>query len=245
MLKKTALAIPVVLLLTLTIASPALSASASFLQRATEHYNRNCKTNPTTLSRQTSLECFLFDRVTELHTSLNLLNTRVNTVETSNASQETRISNLEKSGTSEKALRVFDANKKELGLLADGSMFEGGFYTIYNVPTEKIIKISPSGTLSTIEQAFYQSTNCTGTPYLFDYFSGQLLINYQEDKIGFVDQSSGSVSIDLMKSRMQMNGGWKCEVFSSSGGEYKMKPIISATPPFSLPVKLPLSIRYE
>lgn len=50
---------------------PVFAASADFLSRATEYYQRRCTRNPDRISRSDSMLCYLFDKVQELDIGLS------------------------------------------------------------------------------------------------------------------------------------------------------------------------------
>lgn len=53
------------------VAFPVFAASADFLAKATEYYQRRCTRSPERISREDSMLCYLFDRVQELDIELN------------------------------------------------------------------------------------------------------------------------------------------------------------------------------
>lgn len=67
--KNKALVIVVAILVisSLTITLPVFAASSNFLQKATEYYQRNCKSQ--NVPRAIAISCYLFDKVSEIETN--------------------------------------------------------------------------------------------------------------------------------------------------------------------------------
>lgn len=76
-------------------AFPVFAASADFLSKATEYYQRKCTRSPERISRDDSMLCYVFDKVAELQLQIDGLTTRVGTIETNDASQSAKILELE------------------------------------------------------------------------------------------------------------------------------------------------------
>lgn len=82
-------------LISLVFTPLAFAASSDFLARATEYYERNCKRNPSRISRETSIQCYLFDKVAELDQGLGNIDSRLDLTEADNATQSAKIDELE------------------------------------------------------------------------------------------------------------------------------------------------------
>lgn len=79
MLPKKALIVAIIAISLLAITLPVFAASSNFLQKATEYYQRNCKSQ--NVPRAVAISCYLFDKVSE--------------IETNNATQSAKITELE------------------------------------------------------------------------------------------------------------------------------------------------------
>jgi outer membrane murein-binding lipoprotein Lpp len=97
MYKKSFMFIISSIVLSLFFVNTTFAASSTFLAKATDYYNKNCKTNITSISRQVGFECYLFDKVGEVSTALTQLTTRVTGVEQVNTAQNNKIQTLEAS----------------------------------------------------------------------------------------------------------------------------------------------------
>lgn len=77
--KKLVIVVAILVISSLTITLPVFAASSNFLQKATEYYQRNCKSQ--NVPRAVAISCYLFDKISE--------------IEANNATQSAKITELE------------------------------------------------------------------------------------------------------------------------------------------------------
>lgn len=91
----------VLVILIFVFALPALAASSSFLAKAQAYYDSSC--NKKTITNETSLECYVFDKVNELGLSISSISIRVTEIENKNLSQDQQIIDLQDKNVSQDA----------------------------------------------------------------------------------------------------------------------------------------------
>ncbi len=131
------------LILTAAFAFPVSAASSNFLSQATKFYNRICKLRY--VPENYAFQCYVFDKVGEMDSSLNSLVHRVSTLETKDNSQDQKIQGLQDKNASQDA-EITDLKTKvsELGNSKPAD------------PTDIIFfngKVSPQGAVSQVFDA--------------------------------------------------------------------------------------------
>jgi len=188
-----------------------------------------------------------------ISTALSPIKSAIASLQSQQANQATQISNLQNS--SGKALHVYDANGQDLGI----SEYHSGFANhIYSPVLQRFIYLyfansyidgdfDPGATGST---AYYQSSDCTGTPYslaLFanpnSYTSDLLPVSSQAFYIIPNSESPTTVSIN---SYLQWDTGSSqaiCHLYSLPNAQaYQLQKINLQ---FTVPIALQLQYKYQ
>lgn len=93
--KNKALILITFLISVLTFTPLVFAVSSDFVFNAVAYYEKNCKKNPERLPRETSFNCYLYEKVAELDQALNSLNARLNQTEVYDATQSAKLEELE------------------------------------------------------------------------------------------------------------------------------------------------------
>ena len=97
-----------------TCSVPVFAASSNFLSKDQRYYDQNC--NRRNISNETSLQCYVFDKVNEAQISLNSLTGRVTNVENKNTTQDKQILDLQTKNASQDAeIQILMDKIEELG----------------------------------------------------------------------------------------------------------------------------------
>ena len=147
--KKIVLGLTLTFILSATVAYA--TSSSDYLTKAQKYINDNCAKGK--ISNQTSLNCYLFYKLSEIGTQVDSNTSRIVALE--NAPTPTPAPSPTPSA--HKELRTYDANDVELGLYTDRTSF---FYETLGV----IVPLNDNN-FAIRQDAWYQSTNCTGQPY--------------------------------------------------------------------------------
>ncbi len=178
-----------------------------------------------------------------ISTALSPIQSAIANLQSQQANQASQISNLQSSIG--KSLKVFDANGQELGILVDHT---GSYEVVYSQAINKFISLDELGGIDGRTGAYYQSNNCTGTPYEPNSasitntnnllpFSPQLfyIINSSDTPTTI---TTGSVSVwnDSVNHVI-------CTPNSQTlTNAYQLHPV---SLPFSTPVALPLQFKFQ
>jgi hypothetical protein len=95
-----------------------------------------------------------------ISTALSPIHSAITSLQAQQASQAVQISDLQTSIG--RQLRAYDANGQELGILIN---HQGASDMVYSLPINKFISLDELGGLDGRTGAYYQSSDCTGTPY--------------------------------------------------------------------------------
>ncbi len=173
-------------------------------------------------------------------------------LQTQQANQATQISNLQDSTT--KSIKVYDANGQVLGIV---TTYDGSNDTIYSPTLARFIYLrigdqSYDGTFSPNGSANYQSTNCTGTPYInTDQTTAFNTLFAGPDNFYIVPNSETPTTIttnsvqywDSIHNQYSCCPSTTCTFGSPSTIQaYQLHQV---TLPFSVPLALPLQFKYQ
>jgi len=174
-------------------------------------------------------------------------------LQTQQANQATQISNLQ--SASNKALHVYDANGQDLGI---STFHSGSANYIYSPTLQRFIYLyftdsSIGGDFdpgATGSAAYYQSTDCTGTPYALALFANPN--SYTSDLIPVSPQAfyiipdhepTTTVSINSVPQWDTSSHQALCHFYALPNAQaYLLQPI---TLPFTIPLALPLQFKYQ
>jgi len=172
------------------------------------------------------------------------------------SSQQSAITNLQ-NNTSNKALRVYDANGQELGIVVDHN---GPFSTIFSPTMQKFIYIqidTDTGTNASIygqfrgTQAFYQSSDCTGTPYIDalsvtnESLSNDLIV-FTPQAFYTILNSDTPITISPKSVAAWSYGANSLKCFANTGPDIQAYPLThQVSLPFTIPLALPLQFKYQ
>jgi len=202
------------------------------------------------------------------------LQTKQTNLQTQQNNLATQISNLQGSqGSTGSALTVYDANGTKLGLLIN---HHGYSDTIYSSALGKFIEISDNehgnsvgvkvliidssgigNILSTFSPIYYQSTDCSGTPFLstlppLDESSYGTLANdvmsFGDGKTYFVfhvAESPQTFTPGSYKTYDAQSATATCTPDGSSTDNRQYSQLYPVSLPFSLPVAEPLQFKYQ
>lgn len=135
-----------------------LLVPASLLAIAKSPVHANPNSNPIFATLQ--------DVQDAINTALTPVNNAIASLQQQQTTQSQQISSLQNAGS--KALHVYDANGQDLGLATDHS---GNQTTVYSPTLQRFIYLninnisSINGNLTSNAVVYFQSNNCTGTPY--------------------------------------------------------------------------------
>lgn len=173
------------------------------------------------------------------------------------ANQATQISNLQNS--SSKSLKVYDANGNELGALVN---HDGYADIIYSSSLKKFVYIADNeyeestgdnsntsdtnGIANKINPLYYQSSDCTGTPYWTSYnFNANNVMSFSPTEY-YVFHTSEPFARFTVESFRYWNTATKsssCVVGASS--DFQGWQLYPVTLPFSTPIAQPLQFKYQ
>jgi len=174
-------------------------------------------------------------------------------LQTQQANQATQISNLQ--SASNKALHVYDANGQDLGI---STFHSGSANHIYSPTLQRFIYLyftdssidcdfDPGATGSS---AYYQSTDCTGTPYTLTLFADPN--SYTSDLIPIDTQTfyiipdhapTTTVSINSVLQWDTSSHQALCHLYALPNAQvYQLQPV---SLPFTVPLALPLQFKYQ
>lgn len=102
------------IILVAVFATPIFAASSTFFTKAQRYYEQNCSRR--NISNETSLQCYVFDKVNEVQASLNSLTGRVVNTESKNTAQDQLILDLQnKNASQDAAIQVLQDKIEEIG----------------------------------------------------------------------------------------------------------------------------------
>lgn len=165
--KNKKLAIIVVLSL-LVVTPTAFAASSTFLLKATQWYQGNCKNG--NVPRGTAIDCYLFDKVGELDVNLGSLTNRMSSVEGRLTTLENATPAPSSSPTpapsptptpspNSQAVKVFDANGVELGIYLHD-------YTFFYPPVNRLIDVQSTKLGYFGGNLYFSDSYCNGDAYI-------------------------------------------------------------------------------
>lgn len=224
MVGKLKLIVPVILLLVIPLSVYALSST--YLPKAQKFIDGNCF--KPSISNQTALLCYLFERDKEQETTIS--------------SHTNRLNSLEASNSANKALVVTDKNGTELGIFVDEDYGNHDFQ-IYLTSVDREISINhytgQSGAANKIN-TFYDGDNCLGNVYIAFNESphrADFIIDSQNGH--FYKTTSYDKQTTLIKTQLRSGA---C---SSVNSLADVLPLNEVSLPFTFPVTLPLLIQYQ
>ena len=207
------------------------ASSSDYLTKAQKYIDRNC--SKSSISNQTSLNCYLFYKLGEIETQVN-----------SNTSRITALENVPSPSPSpspspfaHKELKTFDANDVELGLYADTYIF---FYP----DLERFVRINSStGSYDTWNVISFTGANCTGDAYksinntdMNDV--GKFVFNSGDSGFFVVDGNTPSTTVS--RSSFLDTG-----VCTNTSGSITSRKLREVSLPLPNPVAFPLKYKYQ
>lgn len=200
---------------------PVLAASTDFLAKAQQWHDKECTKKKPNLEK--SLLCYLFEKVREVDAQLSDLEEKVD--------------------ERARAVRVFDANGKELGPLVDRDVWNTRL-SVLLVPLQRIVILdSESGiNLFEISMTYHQSGDCSGTPHASTAASATNANEVYSGLAGrsfIIDLSVPPTECVVMHSIF--DGTCRTEETTLCGSQ----TLIPVTLPFDFPVPVPLQYRFE
>ncbi len=188
-----------------------------------------------------------------INTALAPINSAIASLQQQQQTQANQISNLQYSGS--KALHVYDANGQDLGI---STFHSGSANHIYSPTLQRFIYLyftdsSIDGDFdpgATGSAAYYQSTDCTGTPYSLALFANPN--SYTSDLIPVSPQAfyiipdhapTTTVSINSVLQWDTSSHQAICHYYSLPNAQAYQLQAISL--PFTTPLALPLQFKYQ
>jgi hypothetical protein len=174
-------------------------------------------------------------------------------LQTQQANQATQISNLQ--SASNKALHVYNANGQDLGI---STFHSGAANTIYSPTLQRFIYLyftdssidGDFNTGATGSTAYYQSTDCTGTPYTLPLFANP--DGWTSDLIPVSPQAFYIIPDHAPTTTVSINSAlqWDtsshqslCHFYSLPNTQAYQLQTVSL--PFTTPLALPLQFKYQ
>ena len=198
------------------------------------------------------------DVTLDLQGQIDALEERLGLVEDDIGSLDTRVTDLENipspsplPSPSSKALKAFDANGVELGIIMQ-TIFDG--YHIFNIfipSIERYVRIytTPySGEVGPRTHVKFTTTNCTGTAYTNEITPNNIeilanqVIPISPGKYYALDLNGNRTNI-VAKSSLQGPSLW-CRT-DANVGSFDVYPLTPVDLPFAEPVGMPLQFKYE
>lgn len=208
---------------------PVLAASINFFAKAQQWHSKECVKKKPNLER--SLLCYFFEKVGEIDAKLADLEEEID--------------------ERAKAMRVFDANGKELGPLVDrdagGGESGNDTVSFFLEQQQRIVHLDRvhgfvTSFIGSIITAHYQSEDCTGTPYAtgipeFETVASTVL-PVPGQQYFIIDLGVPPTCVDVHSS---FHGS--CQPHEETICD--ARTLIPVTLPFDDPVSLPLQYRFE
>lgn len=229
---KKALILPVILIVFM-IAPTVYAASSTFLLKATQWYQSNCKNG--NVPKGIAIDCYLFDKVSETDAALGTLTTRV-------SSTEDRLTTLEHATPSPtsipetKGIKIVDANGTELGIYVDTFIF---FYP----PLNRFVSFQGNGGYATGGAIYFALQNCTGDAYkslndgdMFDH--GKFVFNAGDSRFFVVDPTTPNTSV-ITQSHLDTG------ICTNSLNTFSQRLLREVSLPLPNPIPFPIQYKYQ
>lgn len=194
------------------------------------------------------------DALTPIHTSISDILTRLTNLENAFAPLPNQVSSLQTAVASNsaqlgtiKSLKVFDANGNFLGILVDHN---NSFNTIFSAALNRLIYLNDN-TFANQTAALYQSADCTGTPYDPNIGEGHNerandLLPFGKSGIYFIlNNPDAPTTISTASQQLWDSSSNKLNCVSDVRTNIQAYQLFPVNLPFSVPLAMPLQIKYQ
>lgn len=203
------------------------ASSSDYFTKAKKYIDNNCAKS--SLSNETSLNCYLFYKVMELEIKINSNTSRISALETvpTPTPIPTPVS---------KGVKIVDNNNVELGIYVDTTMF---FYP----PLERFVSFREIGDYDTAGLIYFTETDCIGNAYktLNDgdmVAFGKFVFNAGDNRFFVVDGTTPNTSINT---NSHLDHG-SC---INSNNTFSQRLLRQVDLPLPNPIAFPLHYRYQ